>query len=137
MNILIACILVVVGIMLIPAALFLALWALVYGIAIIPALCVVFLIYRAIKGKLGLPEAIVPKNATSADITEVKTPWSVKWQGRDIPIGIFIISMTMACIITPILLVAFLVYIPFMYKIVLIGIAISLKVIKTLNKGAI
>ena len=92
-------------IMLLPAALILGIWVAVYGVLLIPITILGILIWRAIKRRIEERSQTIDIPADALDhIPEPRKPRMIKWQGKEIPLKVFILSMVMSVILVPIIL---------------------------------
>jgi hypothetical protein len=100
-----ATLIIVLALVLLPSALVLGIYTLVYGLIILPILAIGFLIWRAIKRHREAKPYEIPENAVLWTPKPKRKPIMIKYQGKDIPLGVFIFSVILSLTMVPILLI--------------------------------
>ena len=112
----------VLVILLIPLALVITIWGSILAIVLTPFAIVGFLIWRLIKAKGWIkPKVEIPKDAKPYVPPPPRKPIMVTWQGRKIPLGVFIFSAIMSIILLPIILFLIIFVIPPLWTILVLG----------------
>jgi hypothetical protein len=92
-------------IMLLPAALILGVWVAFYGVLIIPVTILGILIWRAVKRRIKERNEPIQIPIDALDYIPAPRPQKmIKWQGKEVPLKVFILSLILSVILVPIIL---------------------------------
>lgn len=122
-----AMLLIVIAVLMIPAAIALFVWTCMYGAILLPVSVLCFMIWRAIKRKGWIPNTVVPEYATPIKPRVIRKPIMIKWQDKDIPLGVFIGSIISSVVMLPILILLMLFLVPPMWTALIIGFMLAKK----------
>lgn len=132
-DILGAIVIVAIALFLLPTVILFAIWLGVYGIIIVPIVGMMYLVWRFIKAKGWLNEGKPPAHAKPI-ISTPKKKRMVKWQGKEIPLGVFIFSMGLTVMMTPIIILLMLFYVPPLWTVLILGFVAGKKIAKHTNR---
>jgi len=123
----VVCIIAVV-VALIPSILILGVWTVAYGVLLVPLAFLAFMIYRVIKNKGWLGNTQPPDYATPCEPKEKKKPRMIKWQDKEIPLGVAIFSIITAIILTPTFIICLLFIFPPVVSACILGFMVCKKI---------
>lgn len=122
------------AICLLPSIIILGIWTAVYGMLLVPMIFAGYMIWRFIKAKGWLTNSVPPTYATTYTPAPKKKR-TIKWQGKEIPLGIAIFSIILAIVITPIFLICLLFVFPPIVSACILGFMTCRTVAKAAQKG--
>jgi O-antigen/teichoic acid export membrane protein len=104
-----------------PAAILLFVWMAVYGVFLVPVVFVCWLIWRKVKDKNWMKPEPLPEDAVAAAALPPRKKIMIKWQGKEMPLGIFVASMISTIVLVPVFIFLLIFYIPPFWSVMIVG----------------